>query len=814
MIPPIALAVISAAILAYEVLLVRLFAIVQWHHFAFMAISIALLGFGVSGTLIVLFRERAERMPLALFSAAALVFAVTAPAAFLIAQRVPFNALEIVWAPSQVLYLTVIFVLLTVPFTAGAACIGLAFREPGAVPGRVYLWNLLGSGAGALGVVGALLMMAPMTCLAMIGVLGFAAALLAVAAQDSRRWGRLGLLGALAAGAWWAAPADWTELRISEFKGLPQALAVRDARLVGTRSGPLTALSVVESPTVPFRHAPGLSLMAPALPPPQLGVFADGAYATAIDLWEGSSESLAYLDHSPDALPYHLARPRDVLVLEAGGGRLVLQAIVNAAGRIDVVESNPDMLGLLADDFAARTGQVYARPEVQTVNADARHFLTASDRRWDLIQLPPLGGGATQPAQGLNEDYLFTAEGIGRAYAVLRREGWLGASVDLELPPRAALKLVSTLRAALELEGVVAPADQILAMRSMTTMSVLVKRGAISGNDIEEAKAFAEARGFDLVHYPGMGRSEANRRIRLAEPVFHDGVRSLLGSEAPDFVARYKFNISAATDDRPYFHDVFRWAALPDLLSLGPAGGAALIDLGELIVTATLLQAIVLGAVLVLLPLRWRLSGRVSAGATWRFGLYFAALGLAFLFIEIAWIQRFVLFLGHPLYSVSVVLTGFLVFAALGSGVSARLERRLAGRRLTSLDVAIGGIVMVAAAYLAGLPSVLSLLAGLPAAFRVLAALALIAPLAFFMGMPFPLGLSRVASIDAEFVPWAWGLNGCASVVSAAAATLFSMNFGITATILAGILLYGVALLLFRRVAAPADADRTPSGLA
>jgi spermidine synthase len=814
MIPPSALAVISAAILGYEVLLVRLFAIVQWHHFAFMAISIALLGFGVSGTLIVLFREQAERTPLGLFIASAAAFALTAPSAFLIAQRVPFNALEIVWAPSQILNLAAIFVLLAVPFTAGAACIGLAFREPGAKPGRVYLWNLLGSGAGALGVVGALLTMAPMSCLAMIGALGFAAALLAAAARESRRMRRLALLGALATGAWFAAPTDWTALRISEFKGLPQALAVRDARLIGARSGPLAALSVIESPTVPFRHAPGLSLMAPALPPPQLGVFADGAFATAIDLWDGRPESLAYLDHSPDALPYHLARPQDVLVLDAGGGRLVLQAILNAAGRVDAVESNPDMLALLEEDFAARAGALYARPEVQTANADARHFLTATERLWDVIQLPPPGGGATQPAQGLSEDYLFTAEGIGRAYAALRREGWLSASVGLDLPPRAALKLVSTLRAALELEGVAAPAGQILAIRSMTTMTVLVKRGAISRNDIAELKAFAETRGFDLVHYPGMGRGEANRRIRLAEPVFHDGVRSILGSEASDFVARYKFNIAAATDDRPYFHDVFRWAALPDLLALGPAGGAALIELGELIVTATLLQAIVLGAVLVLLPLRWRLSGRVSTGETWRFGLYFAALGLAFLFIEIAWIQRFVLFLGHPLYSVSVVLTGFLVFAALGAGVSARLERRFAGTPLTALDIAIGGIILVAAAYVVALSPVLPLLAGMPAALRVLAALAMIAPLAFFMGMPFPLGLSRIAGIDVEFVPWAWGLNGCASVVSAAAATLFSMNFGITATILAGILLYGAALLLFRRVAAPEDDGRAPPDLA
>ena len=161
-----AVAVISAAILAYEVLLVRLFAIVQWHHFAYLAISVALLGFGVSGVLLAVFKDWVEHRAAAVFAFSATFFAVTTPAAFLLSQSVPFNALEVVWAPSQLLYLGVIYLLLAVPFTAGATCIGLAFLKSTAAPGRVYLWNLLGSGAGALGCVVALSVLPPMTSLA------------------------------------------------------------------------------------------------------------------------------------------------------------------------------------------------------------------------------------------------------------------------------------------------------------------------------------------------------------------------------------------------------------------------------------------------------------------------------------------------------------------------------------------------------------------------------------------------------------------------------------------------------------------------
>ena len=192
-------------------------------------------------------------------------------------------------------------------------------------------------------------------------------------------------------------------------------------------------------------------------------------------------------------------------------------------------------------------------------------------------------------------------------------------------------------------------------------------------------------------------------------------------------------------------------------------------------------------------------AGRAaSPGAS---AAYFFALGLAFLFVEIAFIQKFTLYLGHPIYAVSVVLTGFLVFAGLGAGASAGLDRRL--RAVSAIDVAVLGIAAVALTYLVALPAIFAALAHLSAAGRVALALALIAPLGFCMGMPFPLGLTRVARLDPALVPWAWGLNGCASVVSAAAATLLAMHLGFSATVAIAVALYGLAALAFR---APASA--------
>ncbi len=794
-----AVAVISAAILAYEVLLVRLFAIVQWHHFAYLAISVALLGFGVSGALLAVFKDRVEHRAATVFTLCATGFSVTAPIAFLLSQSLPFNALEVIWAPSQLLYIGVIYLLLAVPFTAGATCIGLAFLKAIAAPGRVYLWNLLGSGAGAFGCVGALFVFPPMACLALVAGLGLAAA----AAGEVARGGYRGLIAiagvaVIGAVAWSAAPPAWIALDISEFKGLTRALAIRDAKLARQYSGPLALLSVVESPTVPLRYAPGLSLRSPSLPPPQLGIFADGEFVAAIDTWDGRLESLAYLDYSTDALAYHLTRRAEVLVLGAGAGRSVLQAVGHGAARIDAVELNPGMIRLVRDDFADRAGHIYDRLEVRVHAADARRFVTATSRAWDLIQLPLLGGGAAAGARGLNESYLHTIEAFGLVYRRLRPDGWLSVTGWLDLPPRATLKLVATIRAALAEQGIDDPARHLILIRGMTTVTLMVKRGPVSAGDIAATKAFARSRAFDLIHYPGMGRQEANRRNMLTQPVFFDAVGALLGPGRDEFAARYKFDIAPATDDRPYFHDFFKWATLPELLALGPAGGAVLLDLGELIVAATLVQSVALGLLLVLLPLHARRYRRKPRRMAWRFGAYFTALGGAFLFIEIAYIQKLVLFLGHPLYAVSVALTGFLVFAGLGAGASAILERRLGQARFSAIDAAVAGIAVVALFYLVALPPLFDGLSGLSGPLRVAFSLALIAPLAFFMGMPFPLGLARVAQADSDLVPWAWGLNGCASVVSAAAATLLTMHLGSSATVAIAVGLYLLAALALR----------------
>jgi len=829
--PLAAIAILSAGVLAFEVLLTRLFSIIQWHHFAYMAISIALLGYGASGTFLSFTRERLGRHFIAAFAGFAALFGVSAVASFAIAQRLPFNALELVWAPGQFGWLVVMYLLFTVPFFCAATCVGLAFTRLSDRIGKVYRADLTGAGVGALGVVAALFLLPAADGLRL--VLGSGVAAAAVASLGgrgrARRWWSAGFAVAAIVLAL-ALPASWIELRPSEFKGLSQMLRIPGAEVVATRSGPLGLIEVVQSDRMPLRHAPGLSLTSAIEPPRQFGVFVDGEGPSAITAFDGDLAPLSYLDDTSAAAPYQILNSPNVLVLGAGGGADILQALAHGAERIDAVELDAAMVRLMGGEYADFSGRLFAHPKVHVHIGEARAFVDGSPRRYDLIQVPLLDSlaAATVGTRGLSESYVYTVEAFDSYLAHLAPDGILAITRWLRLPPRGALKLFATATSALERAGVAEPGKALAMIRSWNTVTLLVKNGAFTETEIAELSSFAEQRSFDMVYAPGMRRSEANRFNILDAPYFYDGAHALLGPERDSFIARYKFDIAPSTDDRPYFFDFFRRRALPELIAMRAQGGAALLDWGTLIVTATLVQAAALSVLLILVPLWFRRTGRAPPRDRRRVATYFLLIGLAFLFVEIASIQRFVLFLGDPIYALAVVLGGFLVFAGLGSGTAPALAVRLQSlrgevdaniglvdrllrpvRRLAALELAVLGIAATAMVYLVALPPLFRLLAPLGDPLKILVSLALIAPLAFWMGMPFPLALVRVSRALPAIVPWAWGINGCASVISAVLATLLATSLGFTAVMLIALGLYGLAALTMH---APLSATDTVSG--
>jgi len=797
-----AIGLLSGAAIAYELLLMRLFSIVQWHHFAYMVISLALLGYGASGAVLTVFRRPlVERFETAFFSMAVL-FSLSAVGCFAAAQRLHLNPLELVWSGRQWGVLAVVYLLLAVPFLCAGGAVGLAlvrFRES---IHRIYRADLLGAAAGAAGMIGLLYWLKPADCLRAVALAGSLAAVISLAGLTSRKGGtwRAGA-SALAIVAPFLWPSSWLEPRMSEYKPLAMTLATPGTEVVAERSSPLGSLAAVRSERIPFRIAPGLSFAFRGEIPEQVVVFDDGEVRAVIDRasgrsWNRQDPRLDYLDYLPLALPFHLLRAERsaartrVALLGASGLALALR---HGADEIHVIEGNPQFFDLVTGELAEFSGGLFQAPRVHLFPVDARGFLARSQPGFDLIILNAGEGGGASAARSLAATYAHTVEAFALFLDRLSDRGVLAVTGELLSPPRASLKLLATAAEALERSGR-DPLRHVAVIRSWNRFLILVKTSVFTGVEIEAIRAFSEKRFFDLSYLPGMAETDANRFNLLDEPELFRGAQALLGRDRDRFIRDYKFQLEPATDDRPYFFQFFRWTALAELLELRARGGAALMDLGYVLLIAALLQAALAGLLLILLPLRLvRSRTQRSDQGTGRVGLYFLCLGLAFLFLEIALIERLTLFLARPLVAAAVVLAGFLFFAGLGSGASRRFERLAVARGRDPIRLAAAGIVLLAVGLALALPSLFAVAIAWPIAAKIALALGVIAPLAFLLGMPFPIGLRRVAAAREDLSPWAWGVNGWASVLSAVLATLLAVHWGFTIVIAGACGLYMVA---------------------
>ncbi len=786
----------------------RLFSIIQWHHFAYMIIGLALLGYGVSGTVVSILQKPLLSHYRQAYIASLLLFSIFTVASFLVAQMIPFNAEEILWDWHQSVYLMVIFLMLTIPFFFAASAICLTLMQYSTQISRVYAVDLIGAGIGSLGVVYLLFLLLPQSALVAISVLGLVAAIIAIWELHFGRRIRASLVVMVAIVVTITA-GQYIELHISPYKGLEQSLRVAGTQIIEQRSSPLGLLSVIENNRIPFRHAPGLSLNASQEPPAQLGVFTDADNFTVITQSNNSNEELSYLDKTSSALPYHLSEAERVLIVGAGGGSDILQAKLHQVPTIDAIELNPQMVDLVNTRFRDFSNALYDQQNVNIHIGDARDYLRVNDQDYDLIQLALLDtfNASASGLYALNENYLYTVEALQLYLDRLSVDGYLAITRWIKIPPRDTLKLFATAIDALKISGVQSPEKRLVLIRSWQTSTLLIKNGNLSELELAAIKTFCHERSFDIAYAPGISEQQVNQYNILKQPLFYMGAVSLLGDQRQQFLDQYKFSLEPATDDRPYYNHFFKWSTLNEIIQLRGKGGMPLIEWGYMILIATLIVAFLLSVVLILLPLFFFHRDHVAPASKlnrFHIALYFFLIGLAFLFIEIAFMQKFILFLHHPMYAISVTLAAFLVFAGLGSHWSKRMGQRFSDRQIAV--IAVTAISILSLSYLVMLEYVFSIFATDTVISRMLLSVLLIAPLAFFMGMPFPSALSSLDKYDSRFIPWVWGVNGCASVISAVLASLLAIHFGFSTVIIVAVLLYICILFLFpvRKITGPA----------
>ncbi len=769
----------SAAVLMLEVVLTRVFAVAQFHHFAFVAVSLALLGFGAAGSFLYVWPRLGRGGPgrwgtLAALQTAAII------GGYLAANRVPFDSFTVAWDRRQILYLAIVYLALATPFFfAGALITALlaGWDQPRRVPAhRVYAASLAGAGLGAP------LALAAIDHLggegAVVATAGTAAAavpfLLAAGSIRRHALPAVAVLVAVIAGLLAAGPES-IELRLSPYKELSAALRYPGASLLSTGWTPASRVDHVESEGI--RSLPGLSITYRGIPPEQQGVTVDGDNLSPIPLV--APEQADFAPNLLYALPYELKPGAEAVVLDAGGGLAVLTALASGAAHVTAVEPDP----LVAE--AASASPTYRHPAVEVVVEEPRTFVERADGSFDVVHLAldapfrPVTSGA----YSLAEDYSMTLEAMSAYLDALRPGGLVAVVRWLQTPPSEGMRAVAIAGEAIRRRGE-DPASSVVALRGFSNLLVLVSPDGFRTDQLDRIRGFGDTLRFDLVAFPGLDVGEANRFNRLPEDDYYQLASALLAESIPtDLYESYIFDITPPTDDHPFFHHYFTFEQTGDVLAtLGrtwqPFGGA-----GYFVLVALLLLSILAAGLLILAPLTMR--ARRAPGLGWTVG-YFGLLGLAFLLVEIPIFQRYILVLGRPTTALAVVLASVLVASGLGSLMSARLPW-LRTAIVLSVVAALQPLLVA---------GVIELTLGASLWLRAALVAGSVLPVGFLMGTMFPKGIAYLQTSAPQLVPWAWGINGAASVVAAIAAALVALSLGFNAVMLGGAACYGGATLL------------------
>ena len=799
-----AVILVSAATLVVEIALTRVFSLAQGYHFAFLSVSLALLGFGVSGSFLGLFPAGGQPGPPAgsaagwrgrtgrLAAAGAqllqsrpicsLTFAASVLGSYLAANHLPFDSYRIVWEPAQWLYFVAYYALLSLPFFFSGVFVGFLLASRPSVVGRLYAANMVGAALGSLVAVAALPYVGAPGEIALAAGLGLAATSLLLPGRAVS----LALLvaGGTATALLVAARPAWLEVQLSPYQALSHAQRYPDARVAYSGWSPLARIDVLES--AQFRSFPGLSLAYAGGLPPQLALFVDGDNPSPLTKADVTPTEL--LGALPSALGYRLVEVPRVLLLEPRGGLDGLLAQRMGARSVTAVEGD-DLVGqLAAGRYASFLGGAYSEPQARLVYDSPRSYLARSDQRFDLIVLP-LGGSFRPVSAGawaLSEDYLYTAEAFQAYYDHLSDGGLLLATRWLQTPPSEELRAWAMVAETVE-AAAGAPSQQMAAYRTWSTVTILASRSRLRPEQIATLKEWVAERSFDVVYYPGVIPEETNRYNLLPSLELHDRFAQAVSSDRQALYAAYPYDVSPPTDDRPFFHHFFRWSQMGAVLErLGktwqPFGGS-----GFLLLLGLLLLVVAAAASFIIAPLLFRLRPGVSS---FHALTYFALLGFGFLLVEIPLVQKMVLLLGHPTRAFAATVLALLLFSGIGSLASGRLSPFRAAALAALAAAACPAVISVLS------PVLLSL--ALP--WRFVGAAAALAPLGFVMGMPFPRGLLTLGQNQAGLIPWAWGINGFASVASSVISAIVALTWGFSEALLLGATAYALAAVAGARL--------------
>jgi hypothetical protein len=775
----------SFSTLAYEVALTRIFSIALSYHFGFMIVSIAMLGIAASGTALSLYQKL--RSP-ACVSYCTLLLGISITVSYLITNQIPFDPVKLSWSKAQLLYIVVYYLILSLPFFFTGLIIASTFSLWGQRAGLIYGADLFGAGAGSVAVLLCMSFAGPDK---MVFILSSVALLAAFLAGGKIQKAVSISLISLNMAFLIIYPAC-AQLHISSYKGLPASLNYPGARHLKTYTSSYSRIDTFASPAA--RYAPGLSLKYLDALPEQTGLSVDGSELNAITP-VSNKQSLGFLGYLPSALPYEIkqsagypAASADVLILDPKGGLQVLVAQYYRARTVCKVESNPDIVRIIRDEFGDFSGGIY---QYNTWTGLGRSWLKSQNRMFDIIDMP-LTGTAPAGSVGISEDYRFTEEAFREYLSHLKPDGILSISLFLLPPPRTELRILNTIMTSLETLGVKDPESHVMAIRSWGTMCMLVKRSPFTGKEIALLRKFSAERRFDLIFYPGITEQDTNVYLRMPSYDYPAVFKNLVNPETRvQSINEHVFDIAPVRDDAPFFHYYLKYENMMKIYRMAGSKWQYFIEEGY-IIHAVFVQAALLGLLLVMAP-AFSLSRRKNplgfSQPLW-FLLYFAFLGMGFMFVEVSFIHKVILLLGNPSYALATVIASILISSGAGSLISQKVQffRSPFILPVLSFLIVAGGILF---------PSFSDLLMQYSLKVRIISVFFYLVPAGLLMGIPFPAGMRMLNEKNRAIIPWAWVVNGCFSVLAPVITILLAMSFGFRFVMWAGAGAYIAAFAVF-----------------
>ena len=738
--------------LVLEVSITRIFSAAIWYHFAFVAVSVALVGLGASGLVV---QHRVKKLK------GKWAENLTIYSAWGIAIFIPITLFVMHALASQVIYLPLFMILFSVPFFLVGIIISAAFNAFASVAGRLYAADLIGASAGALLVVLFLVLTGGEGATLIVGLIAaIGGTIFSRIAKNTKKTVvslmfvafALSLILLNHATQIFAIPTDPTAQ-----KDLPIYLREHPgSKIVKTEWNSFSRIDVVEG------GAGGEGLVAK--------VFIDGGAGTNIISWDGKTESRQELSTWMQYLPFKMMQDPKVLVIGSGGGRDVVASLVSGSKDVTSVEINP-IIYETVKSYGDRAGNVYSHEYVRSYVDEGRSFITRSSEKYDIVYVPFVDTWASVSSGGLSvsENFLYTLQGFQQYYDHLTDTGKIVTVRWLIDAPR----FISTYAKLLEQNGI--PQDQLDRHLIMVTSDSYTQDPSVTMVIFSKSPFTDEEISFFSQSFSQYGY----KPILVPGQIMREPYSALLNGQInlDQFYNMFETKVYPVTDDNPYFLSFEK-----------PLPG---------VVEVLLYASVGIVAIFLLVPFAWMKRRREEEVGTKRSEIgiatmipYFAALGMGFILIELALLQKLILLMGNPTMTFALLLFTLLISSGAGSLLSARIAKN----NMKNLVFIIGGIAGLGILYFLFLPPIIYSTIAEPIEAKAAVSIAILAPIGFLMGMPLPTGMRLLKVHRPDYIPWMWAVNGAFSVLGAVLAIALGIMYGSSLAMILGILIYLVAL--------------------